>query len=149
MTAADLAHVADRLAIDDVLTRYALALDTQQWDLLDTVFTLDASVDYTSAGGVKGSFPEVKDWLVQVLSGFTMTQHLVTNRSVTVEGDTATARSYFYNPMGMRRKDGSMALFFCGGYYHDRLARTGDGWRIVERVEETAWMEGIEPPAAT
>ena len=26
------------------------------------------------------------------------------------------------------------------------LARTPDGWRIVERVEETAWMDGLDPP---
>jgi 3-phenylpropionate/cinnamic acid dioxygenase small subunit len=142
------AYLADRLEIDDLLTRYAVALDTKQWDLLDTVFTPDATVDYRSAGGAHGSYPEVRAWLEQTLAGFPMTQHLVANRDVRIDGDTATARSYFYNPMGLPRKDGSLKLFFVGGYYNDRLRRTPDGWRIVERIEETAWMDGLPTPDA-
>ena len=141
-----LQELADRLAIDDLLTRYAVALDTKQWDLLDSVFTPDAAIDYTSAGGIKGSFPEIRKWLADTLTGFPMTQHLVTNRHVTLDGDEATSRAYFYNPMGLPRKDGSVKLFFVGGYYNDRLRRTPDGWRIVERIEETAWMDGFPPP---
>jgi hypothetical protein len=39
----------DRLEIDDLLTRYTVALDTREWDLLATVFTPDATIDYTSS----------------------------------------------------------------------------------------------------
>jgi len=145
--ARDTSTLADRLEIDDLLTRYAVAIDTKQFDLLDTVFSPDATIDYTSAGGVAGKLPEVRKWLAEVLAGFPMTQHLVGNRDVKIDGDTATARSYFYNPMGMPGKDGKLSLFFVGGYYNDRLRRTPDGWRIYERIEETAWMQGApEPP---
>ena len=135
----------DRVEIDDLLTRYAVAIDTKDWDLLDTVFTPDAFIDYTSAGGVKGTFPEVRQWLADVLAGFPMTQHLVANRHVVLDGDTATARSYFYNPMGVAGPDGKLSLFFVGGYYNDRLVRTAAGWRVAERIEETAWMQGDVP----
>ena len=146
MAELDPGALADRLEIDDLLTRYAVALDTEQWDLLDTVFAADAAIDYTSAGGIKGTFPEVKKWLAETLAGFPVKQHLVTNKQVTLGGDEAKAFTYFYNPMGLPRKDGTVKLFFVGGYYHDRLRRTPDGWRIVERVEETAWMDGFPPP---
>jgi len=139
----------DRLAIDDLLTRYAVAIDTKRFDVLDTVFTPDATIDYTSAGGIRGAFPEVKQWLADTLAMFPMTQHLVCNRDVKLDGDTATARSHFFNPMGLPAADGSdgLTLFFVGGYYNDTLRRTGDGWRITQRIEETAWMQSA--PTAT
>ena len=140
-----LAAIADRLAIQDLLTRYCRAIDTRDWDLLDTVFTADARVDYTAAGGIRGAFPEVKAWLAEVLPRFAMTQHVVANHDIRVAGDTATSRVYVYNPMGTRNAAGGLDLFFFGGYYVDRLVRTAEGWRIVERVEETAFMDRRTP----
>ena len=131
-------EIADRLEIDDLLTRYATAVDTKDWDLYANCFTPDAFIDYTAAGGIKGTLPEVRRWLAEVLPAFPMTQHIVTNRAIVISGDTATCRSCFFNPMGL--PDGaSLMLFFDGGYYNDKLVRTADGWRIAERVEETSY----------
>ena len=66
--------LADRLAIEDLLTRYATAVDRQDWDLYRSVFTADAEVDYTSAGGIAGTVDEVVAFLDAALSGFEMTQ---------------------------------------------------------------------------
>ena len=38
----DLPEISDRTEIADVLTRYTRAIDTGDWDRLDTVFTPDA-----------------------------------------------------------------------------------------------------------
>ena len=62
------AHVVDRLAIEAVLVRYATLIDTQRFDGLREVFSADAVVDYTSAGGIKGSLAEVSAWLATVLA---------------------------------------------------------------------------------
>lgn len=134
-------ELSDRLEIEDVLTRYCTAIDTKQFDDLDSVFIPDASIDYTSAGGVKGPLPEVKKWLAEVLNMFPMTQHSVTNFQIRIEGDSATSRCAFYNPMGLEPAEGteSMTLMFFGGYYNDKLIRTSDGWRISERIEESTW----------
>lgn len=143
MTAAySLELVADRLEIDDLLTRYATAIDTHEWDLLDTVFTPDAHIDYTSSGGTSGTFPDVKAWLAQILPAFVGHQHFVTNVTVTFDEtrSTATSRAYFYNPMGVRQGE-STPMFYVGGYYRDRLVRTPEGWRISERVEEQASVD--------
>jgi 3-phenylpropionate/cinnamic acid dioxygenase small subunit len=133
-------EIADRIEIDDLLTRYATAVDTRDWDLYQTVFTPGAFIDYTSSGGIRGELAEVTKWLSDALSGFSMSQHLVTNRDIRVAGDTATSRSYFYNPMGRTKRDGTLDLMFVGGYYRDQLRRTGDGWRIAERIQDTAWF---------
>lgn len=133
-----LEELLDRQEIDDLLIRYATAVDTKDWDLYETCFTPDAFIDYESAGGIKGKLPEVRAWLEKTLVMFPMTQHVVCNRSVDLDGDAATARSVFYNPMGLPQED-SQILFFDGGYYNDKLIRTPDGWRISERIEESSY----------
>ena len=47
----ELREIADRLEIEALLTRYAKAVDRKDWALYLTVFTPDASIDYSSAGG--------------------------------------------------------------------------------------------------
>jgi SnoaL-like domain len=138
--------LADRMAIDDVLTLYATLIDSRRFDELDQVFTSDAVLDYRSAGGVRGPYPEVRDWLASVLPAFTWTQHLVVNRAVELSpgADHATCRSLFYNPNSMQI-DGRPWLFVVGGAYHDRLVRTDSGWRIRHRVEETIWWDNPMP----
>ena len=140
-----LQDAADRLEIDDLLTRYATAVDTKDWDLFAACFTPDAYIDYTSAGGIKGTLSEVQRWLAQVLAAFPMTQHLVTNRAVVIVGDSATSRSGFFNPMGLPGAAGGLVLFFEGGYYNDKLVRTAAGWRIAERVEESSYSTRLHP----
>jgi hypothetical protein len=145
----DVGFLMDRLEIDDLLTRYATSLDLRRWADLDTVFTPDATLDYRSAGGIRGSFVEVRAWLEAVFPVFTWTQHLVLNRAVDLApgGDTATAHSDFSNPNGAEI-DGKPWLFVVGGVYHDRLVRTPEGWRIAHRVEETIWWDNPLPGLA-
>ncbi len=147
MTEPTLQRIADRLEIEDVLTRYAWSIDSKSFDGLDDVFTADAQIDYTSSGGIAGAYPEVKAWLASVLPHFPAYQHLVTNKQIEVSGDTATSRSEFYNPMMQQKPDGSTSLFFVGGEYHDRLTRTASGWRIKERIEKSVWTDGDMPTA--
>ena len=47
-------EISDRIRINDLLVRYTLAIDTKDYDLLDTVFQPDATVDYTTSGGIRG-----------------------------------------------------------------------------------------------
>jgi hypothetical protein len=142
----DLAYLMDRREIDDLLIRYANVLDTRRWDDLGTVFTQDATLDYRSAGGIRGALAEVREWLSTVLPFFTWTQHLVLNRTVDLApgADTATSHSDFSNPNGAV-VDGKPWLFVVGGAYHDRLVRTPAGWRIAHRVEETLWWDNPMP----
>tara|TARA_B100000809_G_scaffold24453_1_gene21389 strand:- start:303 stop:518 length:216 start_codon:yes stop_codon:yes gene_type:complete len=52
--------LADRLEIGDLITRYATAVDRRDWDLYRSVFTTDAEIDYTSAGGMPE--PSTRSW---------------------------------------------------------------------------------------
>lgn len=139
--------LADRVGMDDLLTRYATAIDNKDWDLLDTVFTPDAHLDYRSAGGVEGSYPEVRRWLTEVLPIFDVTQHLVVNREFTGGIDGIQATSCFLNVNRLEVK-GKPWLFTVGGKYHDRLVSTPAGWRIARRIEQTLWWDNPMPGLA-
>src|SRR5205814_101740 len=76
---------------------------------------------------------------ILVVDGANWQRRSLTNRDIRVTGDTATSRSYFYNPMGRTKRNGTLDLMFVGGFYRDKLRRTADGWRIVERIQDTAW----------
>ena len=141
----DITVLQDRLAIDDLLVRYAWAIDDKDFDALDTVFTADAHIDYTATGGIAGSLAEIKPWLAESLAAFPATQHLLSNSQVTITGDTATARTAGYNPMGAATREGPLHFFFMGGIYADQMVRTPDGWRIKQRVEHFVWMDGKLP----
>ena len=142
-----LAEISDRIQIQDLLTRYALAIDTKDWALLDTCFTSGAALDYTSAGGEKGLYPQIRRWLEKVLSSFAVTAHHVGNFSVELDGDRARARTYLWNPMGFQQADGSLHWFAVSAHYVDELVRTGEGWRIQQRVQERGVIIGALPGA--
>ena len=97
----DLQTLADRIEINDLLTTYATSVDNKDWAMYRTVFTPDAFIDYESAGGVKGTLDEVVAWMETTMAGFPMTQHLVANVGVELDGDAAKVRAMFYNPMQM------------------------------------------------
>ena len=48
----DLQRLAARAEIDDLLTRYTLAVDSWDFEWLGEVFTPDAHIDYTGSGGI-------------------------------------------------------------------------------------------------
>ena len=75
---------------------------------------------------------------------FPMTQHVVCNRVVEIAGDAGTARSVFYNPMGLPQGEQGKILFFDGGYYNNKLVRTDDGWKISERIEESSYSTRLD-----
>lgn len=104
-----LQEISDRLEIQDVLARYSHAIDRHDWSGLDAVFTPDAVIDYTEFGGPRAALPEIKTFLQKVLPMHAGHYHLVATSLITVEGDTAEARSVCHNPMVLDRDDGRNA----------------------------------------
>lgn len=139
----DLAH---RIEIDDLLTRYTIAVDDEDFDLLDTVFTPDAILDYSSAGGPRAPYPEVKAWLAKALSsGSPVRMHMLGNKHVVIDGSEAKVRAYFFNPFVKEAFDGGYEYSLGGGYYNHRLVLTTDGWRSAELYEKRIWRQGFAP----
>jgi hypothetical protein len=132
--------VSDRLAISEALDDYALGVDERDWDLAKSVFTADAALDYTAFGGPKGSRDEVIDWIGAAVGNFAMSQHLITNRRIAVDGDTASVTAELLAPMGMPAGEGKMTVLLTGGCYRDTFVRTPDGWKISARTCDRGWL---------
>jgi hypothetical protein len=132
--------VSDRIEVSALLDDYARGVDTKDWDLALSVFADDATLDYSAFGGPNGSAKEVIDWIAESTAAFTMTQHHITNRHITLDGDEAVCVSELFAPIGMPSGEGKLAMLYSGGCYNDRMTRTPDGWKITSRVGDKAWL---------
>ncbi|KDF01366.1 dehydratase [Mycolicibacterium aromaticivorans JS19b1 = JCM 16368] len=139
----DVQRISDELEIASVLHRYARAVDTHDWDLLRSLFTDDARLDYSSVGGPAAGRDEVCSWLERSLTLMPMTQHFITNIEADIDGDTATVRAMFYNPMLL---PGATETSACGGNYHHVMVRTDSGWRSRQLREENLWFDNPPSP---
>lgn len=150
---AEFATVRDRLAVDDLVTAYAVAMDDGDWTGYRGLFTADGRADYRSAGGIEGDAAKVAAWLAGNLTPFAVRQHLIVNRQVRFgvldqdTGDTARVRADYLNPMRFTGPDGLAAPdLVCGGRYDFGLLRTAEGWRLSEVVVHEKWRRGPGTP---
>lgn len=152
----DLATVMDRLAIDEVVTGYAVAVDDGDWAAYRALFAPGGRADYGSAGGIEGPAGEVADWLSETMTLFPVRQHLIVNRLIRVAdlggspGDTAEVRADFLNPMRLAgtEPDGAGPAgpavtapnFVAAGRYTFALARTPrSGWLLSRVTVHEKW----------
>jgi 3-phenylpropionate/cinnamic acid dioxygenase small subunit len=147
----ELATVRDRLAVDDLITDYAVAVDDGDWEAYRALFAPRGRADYRSAGGIEGEARAVAVWLAESLRLFPVRQHLIVNRQVRFgireqdTGDTAEVRADYVNPMATT---GPAPDFVCGGRYAFAVLRTGEGWRLSEVVVREKWRRLAEPRTA-
>jgi hypothetical protein len=142
MTRHSVQTLSDRLEIQDLITAYSYAIDFHRFDDLDAIFTSDGTLDLTATGGIAGPLPKVKQWLANVLVNFAGHQHLVATSEVTIDGDSATARSLCHNPMYLDDK-GTQRVLVVGLWYLDTFTRTEDGWRIASRSQQKGYMHNL------
>ena len=143
----ELATVMDRLAVDALITDYAVAVDDGDWEAYRGLFTPDGRADYRSAGGMEGEAGRVAVWLAESMRLFPMRQHLIVNRRIRFglleqdTGDTAEVQADYVNPMRFAGDDGGSAApdLVSGGRYAFGLLRTFDGWRLREVVVHEKW----------
>jgi SnoaL-like protein len=143
----ELATMMDRLAVDGLVTEYAVAVDDGDWETYRGLFTPDGRADYRSAGGIQGDAGQVADWLAGTLRLFPMRQHLIVNRRIRFGvleqdvGDTARIQADYVNPMRFAGQDGGTSEpdFVCGGRYAFAFLRTDEGWRLREVVVQEKW----------
>ncbi|MEW1723471.1 nuclear transport factor 2 family protein [Streptomyces sp. NPDC093109] len=137
----DLATVMDRLAIDEVVTGYAVAVDDADWPAYRALFTPDGRADYTGAGGIEGPAAEVGDWLAGMLRPYRVRQHLIVNRRLRIEdlggypGDRAELRAEYLSPL----RDDSGEDLVCGGGFTFGLVRGNGGWLLRTVVAREKW----------
>jgi ketosteroid isomerase-like protein len=131
---------ADRMAITDVCTRYAFALDNQDWDQLRSCFLPDVTSVYHGVGALQGYDP-IEELCRSALTPLDASQHLLGNHLVEVDGDEARSTCYFQAEHVRENAAGGTHLTIAGRY-EDRLVRADDGWKIAHRHQTVLWMDG-------
>ena len=90
----------DRFAIADVMSSYALALDTKDYPLLRSLFAVDVEVmmtfDSSSPDGGEIRLTGIEAWIEFVekaLDGTRASQHLLGNPAISFNGEKAIVRT--------------------------------------------------------
>jgi hypothetical protein len=123
-----------------VIYRYAAAIDTCDWVLLDGRFTPDAAIRMS----VAGRYPSPADYREKAkatLATLDATHHVFSNVRVAVEGDRASAHSY-YQAQHARNELAPDSLLMIGGWVEDEFARVGGHWLITSRKGTAVWFDG-------
>jgi hypothetical protein len=133
--------VTDRDDLVELTVRYATAIDTEQYSLLNQVFTDDAHVDYGEVGQWTGG-AAVAEFMeaAHVIAAHTM--HRVSNQAIDINGDTATMRTYVDALILLEDGSGANPV----GYYDDHAVRTTDGWRITRRSYTSVRLAAVPAP---
>lgn len=156
-------YADDRAAIEDLQARYVMAMDYFDAEGYAAVFAEDGVLDWArgqvigrdaiyefmatgtydfTRGAPKAETPDGRNWPSTV-------RHLITNQVIKVEGDTATALTYWiqFNNNEDRRKVEWM-LF---GSWHDEFVKVNGEWffslhRIHNEGLPTTFTAGEQNP---
>ena len=116
----------DRFAIQDLMVRYATAIDNRDWALLRSCFTEQCNAEY----GEFGAWSTADD-LAEAMDGMHkhvgVSLHRMSNISPVADGDDALSKTYV--DVTILTKDGDKAIK-ATGWYEDRLVRQDGGWKI-------------------
>ena len=148
---ARLRRLEDERAVLRTLHLYGQCIDKGREEEYLDLWTDDAAFD--ARGRSPGDVTRVvrgRAALAEFAAGFSRPplgwhQHQVLEPVVDVDGDTATATSYF----AVLREEEDAPLVWVFGRYRDTLARCADGrWRFTLRIAEVESVDGRYPSLA-
>ncbi|HYN34340.1 MAG TPA: nuclear transport factor 2 family protein [Ilumatobacteraceae bacterium] len=129
----------DRLAIGELMARYAWGLADRDWEAWLACFSAQAHVDYTTAGGIAGTPAEAATWLEATLAMFDVSISQASNIVIDfTDDDTATVRSMY--KMAMRIPGDSPTYMEACGYYRDTVVRLESRWLLADRFEHLLYV---------
>lgn len=130
--------MSDERDIERALIRFARAMDDRDWDIMNEILADDAAGDF-GTGRLQGSQP-----IIAMIRGFLdscgVTQHLLANVLIDVNGDRAVTRAYVQD-LHLSRSNPDLT-FHTLGDYHDQWERRDGRWRLVERIKDNRGTVG-------
>lgn len=122
-------NFADQAAVKNTLITMVTAVDSNDWAITLAQFDDKVFVDYSSMTGKAGSEVVAKDLIAdwEKLLGKVQSQHLLTNVVVSINGDTASVKSY----VDASHFAKGVEYFDVLGSYDHQLKRTDKGWKIT------------------
>jgi hypothetical protein len=71
--------------------------------------------------------------------------HVITQRHVVIDGDSARVRAYFLNYYAAQMPEGSFVNSLGGGFYNHKLELRPEGWRSIAFYPHIMWRD-TNPP---
>lgn len=132
-------YLFDAHQIGQCLLKYPVALDSRDFDLLESLFTPDARIDIPAAGVFDPAGYRAAS--EAGLGRLDATQHFVGQPVLNIEGDRAWARSYLLaqHAVNALAPHGTLKI---GAWYNDELRRIDGRWLISARTGNAVWWEG-------
>ena len=123
-----MSELEDRLAIQDVMTRYAAGVDDRDFEQYRGCFADDVEIVGFGGDPVIGAARWPED-VKGKLAVFGQTQHMLGPQLVSIEGDKASARTDV-QAMHYMADDPETTLILWATYFTD-LKREVTGWKIA------------------
>ncbi len=139
----EVSNLIDRVAISDVVFRFARAFDMHDWALLRSCLTTEIEIDYSDFRGEPPTVVRADDYVAnreRTLSDV-KTLHLSTNHLITIEGDHAVciSNAVIYRFLPDQPTDNTYDTY---GYYTHELTKTSEGWKISRVKQSVFWNNG-------
>ena len=148
-------RVADRLAIQDCLNRYARGIDRRNWEFLASAFHPGAKLDQ---GDFKGTIEEMLENVASRHAAIEQSAHLLTNTQIEFDSENgAVVETYFlawlrnaHVPAAIKAAMGATEAGKIDmrslGRYIDRFERRDGHWRIAQRICVAETLTGTAAP---
>ena len=128
----------DRFEITEVMSTYALALDTKDFPLLRSLFAADVEVmmifDSNSPDGGEIKLSGIEAWIefvAEALDGTRASQHLLGNPVITFDGERALVRTDLQATEYY--KDTKKAKTTVWGFYETHMVKD-ENWKITRHI---------------
>ena len=150
----DLQTLLDRLALQDLVARYARAVDQLDIDLVLSLFQPDATFTLYTTDPSAGE-PQIDltgheqiGGLISSLEQWGGTTHFLGQQVVELNGDEATGELYAI-AHHLDRSGSEPANMVMGLRYQDQYERTDEGWRFAGRTLIADWQgrQAVQPLA--
>jgi len=133
-----ISRIIDERCIERALIEVARAMDERDWDAINQILAFDAVGDF-GTGRLDG-----RAAIIEMIRGFMdncgVTQHLLANILIDVDGDHATSRAYVRD-LHLSHSNPDLT-FHTLGDYHDRWERRDGRWWLVERIKDNRGTVG-------
>ncbi len=147
----DEAYARDRAEIEDLMARYLFALDYNDMDTFETMFTDDAEFEFARgrvAGkanimdAVKGFKKRIGEHYKDEDGNPATLRHVLAHTAIRVQGDRAWTRAQWFE----MANDGPGKALKMGtfGIYEDKLVRVDGRWLFSERRIMNEFLPGRE-----
>jgi ketosteroid isomerase-like protein len=144
-------YAKDRAEIEDLMARYLLAMDYNDFDTYAQTFTEDGELEFASGTArgrenirstAKGFKERIAQIYVDEQGNPAVLRHVLAQTAMRIEGDRAWVRAFWYemanNGPGNSLKMGTF------GIYEDELERTQGRWLFSKRRILNDFLKGRE-----